>query len=275
MSQKSKHSASPLSLLKSLAKNRQLTWSLIKREVVGRYRGSALGLLWSFFNPVFMLLVYTFVFSVVFKARWPGGSESKAEFALVLFAGLIVFNMFAECINRAPSLILGNVNYVKKVVFPLETLPCVSLGAALFHMLISLLVWVIFYLFLFGIPHWTVLLFPVVILPLAIITLGFSWFLAALGVYLRDVTQFIGIITTVLMFLSPIFYAAEALPERFRAFLHISPLTLIIEQSRNVLFWGKTIDWGVWAIYMVVALVVAALGYSWFQKTRKGFADVL
>lgn len=275
MSQKTKHSASPLSLLQSLARNRQLTWNLIKREVVGRYRGSALGLLWSFFNPVFMLLVYTFVFSVVFKARWPGGSESKAEFALVLFAGLIVFNMFAECINRAPSLILGNVNYVKKVVFPLETLPCVSLGAALFHMLISLLVWVIFYFFLFGIPHWTVLLFPLVILPLAIITLGFSWFLAALGVYLRDVTQFITIVTTVLMFLSPIFYSAEALPERFRAFLHISPLTLIIEQSRNVLFWGKSIDWDLWAIYMAVALVVAALGYSWFQKTRKGFADVL
>lgn len=275
MSRLSKHNPSLLYLLKSLGTHRQLIGNLVKREVIGRYRGSALGLLWSFFNPVLMLLVYTFVFSVVFKARWPGGSESKAEFALVLFAGLIIFNLFAECINRAPSLILGNANYVKKVVFPLEVLPCVSLGSALFHMLISLLVWLIFYVFLFGVPHPTVLLFPLVVLPLAIMTLGLSWFLAALGVYLRDVTQFIGIVTTVLMFLSPIFYSAEILPERYRPFLHISPLTLIIEQGRDVLFWGKPIAWDTWTLYMIAAIAVAMLGFAWFQKTRKGFADVL
>ncbi|MHC0510531.1 ABC transporter permease [Achromobacter aegrifaciens] len=264
-----------MSLLRSLVRNRRLTWDLIKREVVGRYRGSALGLLWSFFNPVFMLLVYTFVFSVVFKARWPGGTESKAEFALVLFAGLLIFNFFSECINRAPSLILANVNYVKKVVFPLEILPCVALGASMFHLLISLCVWIIFYLFLFGIPHITILLFPLVVLPLAIITLGFSWFLAALGVYLRDVTQFIGILTMVLMFVSPIFYSAEALPEDFRNFLNVSPLTVIIEFSRDVLFWGRPINWLTWSAYMAVAVIVAFAGFSWFQKTRKGFADVL
>ncbi|WP_231501722.1 ABC transporter permease [Bordetella petrii] len=264
-----------LYLLKSLGAHRQLIGNLVRREVVGRYRGSALGLLWSFFNPVLMLLVYTFVFSVVFRARWPGGSESKAEFALVLFAGLIIFNLFAECINRAPSLILGNTNYVKKVVFPLEVLPCVLLGSALFHMMISLLVWLIFYLFLFGLPHLTVLLFPVVVLPLAIMTLGLSWFLAALGVFLRDVTQFITIVTTVLMFLSPIFYSAEALPERYRTFLHVSPLTLIVEQGRDVLFWGKGITWSTWGLYMVAATMIAMLGFAWFQKTRKGFADVL
>lgn len=275
MSQKTKHSASPLSLLQSLARNRQLTWSLIKREVVGRYRGSALGLLWSFFNPIFMLLVYTFVFSVVFKARWPGGSESKTEFALVLFAGLMLFNFFAECINRAPSLIVSNVNYVKKVVFPLEILPCVALGSAFFHLLISLSVWVVFYLLFYGMPHMTILLFPVVVFPLVIVVLGLSWFLSSLGVFLRDVSQFIGIVTTVLMFMSPIFYSASILPEKYQPFLHLSPLTVVVEQARSVLFWGGGINWGIWSIYTMAAFLIAALGFAWFQRTRKGFADVL
>lgn len=275
MSQKSKHRASPMSLLGSLVRNRQLIWSLVRREVIGRYRGSALGLLWSFFNPVFMLLVYTFVFSVVFKARWPGGTESKTEFALVLFAGLMLFNFFAECINRAPSLILANVNYVKKVVFPLEILPCVALGSAFFHLLISLSVWMVFYLIFYGVPHATLLLFPIVVFPLVVVVLGLSWFLSSLGVFLRDVSQFIGILTTVLMFMSPIFYSASILPKEYQGFLHLSPLTAVVEQARNVLFWGRGIDWGIWSMYTVAAFIIAALGYAWFQRTRKGFADVL
>lgn len=222
-----------------------------------------------------MLLVYTFVFSVVFKARWPGGTESKTEFALVLFAGLMLFNFFAECVNRAPSLILSNVNYVKKVVFPLEILPCVALGSAFFHLLISLTVWIAFYLIFYGVPHATILLFPVVVFPLVILVLGVSWFLSALGVYLRDVSQFIGIVTTVLMFMSPIFYSASILPEKYRPFLHLSPLTAVVEQARTVLFWGGAMDWVTWSIYTVAAFAIAALGYAWFQRTRKGFADVL
>lgn len=275
MSSFHRHPVSPLSLFKSLFRYRTLIWDLVKREVVGRYRGSAFGLLWSFFNPVFMLLVYTFVFSVVFKARWPGGTESKTEFALVLFAGLMLFNFFAECINRSPSLILANVNYVKKVVFPLEILPCIALGSALFHLLISLAVWITFYLIFYGMPHVTILLFPVVVFPLIILVLGVSWFLSALGVFLRDVSQFIGIVTTVLMFMSPIFYSATSLPERYRDFLHLSPLTAVVEQARNVLFWGVGIDWRIWSLYTIAACLIAILGYAWFQRTRKGFADVL
>ncbi|SAI67119.1 O PS export [Bordetella ansorpii] len=264
-----------MALAGSILAHRALIGSLVRREVVGRYRGSALGLLWSFFNPIFMLLVYTFVFSVVFKARWPGGTESRTEFALVLFAGLIVFNFFAECINRAPSLVLSNVNYVKKVVFPLEILPCVAVGSALFHLAISLTVWVLFYVIFYGVPHATVLLFPVVVVPLIVMILGLSWFLAALGVYLRDVTQFIGILTTVLMFVSPVFYSPTALPEQYRWFINLSPLTMIVEQGRAVLFWGQGINWLGWSVYAVASVIVAMLGYAWFQKTRKGFADVL
>lgn len=261
--------------ISSIWRNRRLAFAMVEREVVGRYRGSLMGILWSFFNPVFMLVIYTFVFSVVFKARWNSGSDSKTEFALVLFAGLIVFNLFSECVNRAPGLILSNVNYVKKVVFPLEILPSVILGSALFHAGISLGVWLAAYVILFGIPHATVLLLPIVVLPLLFFIMGVTWFLSALGVYVRDVSQFVTIATTVIMFLSPIFYPASALPETYRNFLMLNPLTPAIEQVRAVLFWGHLPDFTVLTAYYAFSILVAWMGFAWFQKTRKGFADVL
>jgi len=269
-------SISPRELVASFWRNRELTYALVKREVVGRYRGSFLGILWSFFNPLFMLAVYTFVFSVVFKARWgAGGSDSKTEFALMLFAGLMVFNIFSECVSRAPVLILANANYVKKVVFPLEILPWVALGASLFHGAISLAVWLAAYLILFGVPHVTVLYLPLIILPLLLFIIGLSLFLASLGVYLRDVSQFIGVLLTVLMFMSPIFYSAEALPEAYRGLLYLNPLTPAIEQVRAVLYWGQTPNFLLLLGSLLISGFVAWLGFAWFQKTRKGFADVL
>lgn len=270
-----RYPATPREIAASLWRNRSLVKASVKREVLGRYRGSILGVLWSFFNPLFMLVVYTFVFSVVFQARWSTASESKTEFALVLFAGLLVFNLFAECINRAPSLIVGNPNYVKKVVFPLEILPWVGLGAALFHAAVSLGVWLVAYLIFFGLPHATIFYLPLVLLPFALFIIGISWALASLGVYLRDVGQFIGLLTTVLMFLSPIFYPASALPENYRSLLYMNPMTPVIEQTRDVLFWGKAPDFSMLGIYLLATSAIAWLGFAWFQKTRKGFADVL
>lgn len=267
--------ATPIEMVASLWRNRSLIHASAKREVLGRYRGSALGLLWSFFNPLFMLAVYTFVFSEVFKARWGQGSDSKTEFALVLFAGLIVFNLFAECINRAPGLILSNPNYVKKVVFPLEILPFVGLLSAFYHTLISVGVWLAAYLVLFGVPHATVLLLPLIMLPFALFIIGLSWALASLGVFLRDVSQIIGVVTSVLMFMSPIFYPVSALPENYRHILYLNPLTPVIEMTRDVLYWGKLPDFTLLGIYWLAASVIAWLGFAWFQKTRKGFADVL
>ena len=174
--------ATPREIVASLWRNRSLVKASIKRDVVGRYRGSFMGILWSFFNPLFMLIVYTFFFSVIFKARWSAGSDSKTEFALVLFSGLIVFNLFAECINRAPGLIVGNQNYVKKVVFPLEILPWVGLGAALFHGAVSLGVWLVAHLIFFGLPHATILYLPLILLPFGLFIMGLSWALASLGV---------------------------------------------------------------------------------------------
>ena len=269
------YSTSPKEMIAGFCRNFSLILAMVKREVVGRYRGSFLGIFWSFFNPLFMLAIFTFVFSVVFKARWGVVNGSKTEFALVLFAGLIVFNLFAECINRAPGLILANVNYVKKVVFPIEILPWVVLGSSMFHAVISLLVWLTAYTLLFGLPHGTALLLPLVFLPLALLIMGLSWMLASLGVYLRDVSQFVGLLTTVLMFLSPIFYPVTAIPEGYRPFLLLNPLTPAIEQTRNLLFWGKIPGMTMLGVYFMASTCIAWLGFAWFQKTRKGFADVL
>lgn len=267
---------SPLDMFRTVWRHRALIGQMTVREVVGRYRGSFLGLTWSFFNPLLMLLVYTFVFTTVFHSRWGGGaSTGKVDFAIVLFIGMIVYALFAENVNRAPVLIVSNVNYVKRVVFPLEVLPVIGVGASIFHCLISLLVWLLAYLVLVGIPHMTALLFPLVILPFIVGILGISWFLASLGVFLRDVAQTTGIITTALMFLAPVFYSVDNLPHGFKYIVLANPATFIIEQSRVVLVWGRAPDWIGLGIYTMISLTVAWLGYWWFQKTRKGFADVL
>lgn len=265
----------PVEMFASLWRNRELILASARREVLGRYRGSFMGLFWSVFTPLCMLAVYTFVFGEVFKARWGVENESKMQFALMLFAGLIVFNLFAECVNRAPNLILVNVNYVKKVVFPLEILPAIALASALFHCLISLGVWLLAYILFFGAPPLTVFYLPMILLPFAFMIMGVTWVLASLGVYLRDVAQFIGVLTSMFMFLSPIFYPATALPEAYRQILFLNPLTLVIEEVRAVLFFGRSTDFVLLAIYWIVTLMFAWLGFIWFQKTRKGFADVL
>jgi len=268
--------ATPVAMFTSLWRNRRLIWQMTRRDVVGRYRGSVLGLAWSFFNPLLMLFVYTFVFSVVFKARWGmGGDESKAGFAIILFVGMVVHGLFAECVNRAPGLVISNVNYVKKVVFPLEILPWVAMGSAIFNSLVSVIVLLLGLFIINQSLPWTSVLFPLVMLPLVLAGMGFAWFLAALGVFVRDVGQVTGIFTTVLMFLSPVFYPVSALPEEYRGLLQVNPLTLIIEESRKVLVFGSQPDWASLGVALLAGLAIAAAGFWWFQKTRKGFADVL
>jgi len=270
------HPISPKSLLKSLWQHRQLIKQMAWREVIGRYKGSIMGIFWSFIHPVLMLTVYTFVFSVVFKAKWGGGEEeSKTAFALILFVGLIMHGLLAEVLNRAPNLILSNVNYVKKVVFPLEILPVISLVSALFHTLISLFVLLIAFASINGYLPWTVLLIPLVILPLVTLILGLAWIFAALGVFIRDIGQTIGIVTTVMMFMAPVFFPLSALPEKYHPYILANPLTFIIEQAREVLIFGHLPNWAGLAIFMTIATIITWAGYSLFQKTRKGFADVL
>lgn len=270
------HPTSIAAMVKSFWLNRSLIFTLANRDVVGRYRGSFMGIAWSFFNPLLMLAIYTFVFSVVFKARWGiAAQESKVDFAIMLFIGMIIHGLFAECINRAPGLILSNVNYVKKVVFPLDILPWVAFGSALFHAAISLVVLIVTQLIFMGHIPFTALLLPVVILPLVFATIGFAWFLSSLGVFMRDIGQITGIVTTILLFISGVFFPINSLPEPYRSLMGLNPLAVTIEQGRNVLILGKLPDPLNWCVMMAFGLIIAWAGFAWFQKTRKGFADVL
>lgn len=222
-----------------------------------------------------MLVIYTFVFSVVFKAKWGIGGESKVTFAMVMFSGMILHGLLTDCLNRAPDLITINTNYVKRVIFPLEILPVVVLVSALLHFVISFCILVIFSIFAGMSIHPGIILTPIVLLPLVLFTLGISWLLASLGVYLRDLTQVIGVISAMLLFLSPVFYSLDALPPEFQTFVFLSPLTLPITQLRDVMFWGKSIGWGSWSLSLVIGIATCYFGFWWFQKSRKGFADVL
>jgi len=270
------HSASLWALVGSIWNNDELVLQLAKREVLTRYRGSVFGLAWSFFYPVLMLLVYTFVFSVAFKARWgTGENETKTDFAIILFIGLIIHGLLAECLNRAPGLILNNASYVKKIVFPLEILPWVVAGGALFHAAVSLLVLLMAQLFLKHALPWTVVFMPIVIMPLLLGTVGLTWLLSSIGVYVRDVGQTVGALTTILLFLSPVFYPVESLPAFFRFLIQLNPLTFIVEEARSVLIWERLPNWCGLFAYTAVSLLVWWIGFWWFQRTRTGFADVI
>ncbi len=270
------HPVTLLALISSLLRNRGLIRQLVRREVVGRYRGSILGVAWSFLNPVLMLVVYTFVFSVVFKSRWGlAQDETHASFAVILFVGMIVHGLFAEVANRAPALILGNVSYVKRVVFPLEVLPWVTMGTALFHAVISLAVLLLAQLLLMHELTWTLILFPVILAPFALGLMGLAWFLASTGVYVRDIGQTMTIVTSVMLFLAPVFYPITVLPDRYRPLLYLNPLTFVIEEGRKVLLFGQLPNWIGLFFYTVVSIGVAWGGFIWFQRSRKGFADVV
>jgi lipopolysaccharide transport system permease protein len=235
-----------------------------------------LGILWPLLTPILMLSVYTFVFSVVFKARWAvDGDESKSQFAIVLFVGMIIHGFIAEALNSAPNLIVGHTNYVKKVIFPLEILSIVSIGTTLFHTLVSMCVLFAAALILNGHVPWTAVFTPLILLPLVVLGLGLSWLLASLGVFIRDISQTVTLLTTVLLFLSPVFFPVSALPEQYRIFVMANPLTFIIEQARAVVIWGHMPNWSGLGIYTAISATVAWAGYAWFQKTRKGFSDVL
>jgi lipopolysaccharide transport system permease protein len=267
----------PINLLLRLWRQRTLIVELTKRDVGQRFRSSVLGVLWTLIVPLFMLAIYTFVFSYIFQARWQTADRppSTGEFALALFAGLTPFTVFSETLNRSTTIIVGSPNYVKKVVFPLDVLVVVVLGSALINSLINVGIIVFFSVVLLNTISPTLLLLPLVYLPLILLSLGLGWFLSSLGVYIRDVAQGIAIIMQVLSFLSPVFYPIDMVPQIARPIFMLNPLTTIITGFRSTLLWGQTLPWGHWAAWTVASAIIAVLGYAWFMKTRKGFPDVL
>lgn len=265
------------SAIASLWSHRRLLKDLTWREISGRYRGSWLGISWSILQPLLMLAVYTFVFSVVFGAKWSASAvpAGKFDFALFVFVGVLLHAILGEAITRSSTLVVGNANYVKKVIFPLEVLPVTVIGAAAFHAVIALVILLAGVVLLGGGLYWTVLWLPLLVLPLLVLSLGLAWGLAALGVFLRDTAQVTGVLASVLMFMAPVFYPVDALPETVRHWLYLNPLTFVIEQARGVIFAGQPADLPMLALFWAIALLVAQSGYWFFQKSRNGFADVL
>ena len=265
----------PIEMVESFLSNYALMCVLVKRDISIRYRGSIIGVFWSFVHPILMLIVYTFVFNVTFNARWSDNHQSKAEFALILFSGLILFNLFSECVSRAPSLIISRANYVKKVVFPLEILPWVSLGSALFQCIVSFAAWLLFYIGLYGLPHPSLLLLPYILLPILLIIMGLSWFFSSLSVYIRDIQPIVTIGMTILMFISPIFYPLSALPNQYQSLMKFNPIAPAIEALRTILYSGHAPSFFNYNLYIIFSFCIAYLGFAWFQKTRKGFSDAI
>jgi len=264
-----------MNIVSAFTTHRSLVAELTRREILGRYRGASFGLLWSLISPFLMLLIYTLAFGFIMKGRWPGSTGSTTEFALILFVGLTVHGFFAECLTRAPNLIVGNTSYVKRVVFPLDMLVWSMTFSALFHTAMNTLVLLALQLISNGEVHATALLFPIVILPLIVLTVGVGWFVSALGVFLRDIGQVVGVVAAAMLFLSSAIVPVESVPEHYRWVFQLNPLTFIIDQARQVVIWGDFPDWKGLALYSVAAVLVAIGGHMFFQKVRRGFSDVL
>ena len=265
----------PLSPYRALSRHFSLIVQMARRDVAKRYRGSFAGLFWTFFNPILMLGIYTFVFGVIFRGRWNDQITGHFQYAIVLFAGLNINAVFSECANRATTLIEENTNYVKRVMFPLETLSWSTLGAALFHLLISTIALLTLSLIVNQHIPWTVVLFPVVVVCFLPFVAGVIWLLASLAVYFRDIRQVVSLITVALMFLAPILYPKEMIPEAYRGLLYLNPLTVIAEASQSVLLWGKPPIWSHLGLYTIASCLFAWASFAWFEQTKKGFADVL
>lgn len=261
-------------MFSTLWRHRALVFELAKREFSGRYNGSFGGVIWSFAQPLFLLAVYTIAFGVILKARW-GFSGGTADYALMLFAGLIVFNAFSECLLRSPTLVTANPNFVKKVVFPLEILPWVMALTALFHACIGIAVWFVGYMLLFGIPKPTAILFPAILLCFFPLLLGIGWLLSAIGVIVRDIGQLTAMLSHALLFLTPIFYSIDAVPPLLQGALMVNPLTFVVEQLRLVLFFGQAPGLKGLVVYFALSSLFAWGSLVVFRRLRPRFADMV
>ncbi len=271
----SRPSLAPSEVLALLWRHRALVMRLTRREIAARYTGSLFGLAWTIVTPLVMLAIYTFIFGVIFPVKWPlPGEAGTGQFALILFIGMVLFQFFSECISRSPGLVLENVSYIKKVVFPLEILPWVAVLHAGFNTLVATGVLVVAYLGLAGLPPLTAVAVPLTALPLLLITLGLTWILASLGVFLRDLRQLVALLTMGLMFLTPIFYPVSAVPPQYHWVLNLNPIAPVIENTRQALIFGHWPDWPALGLHILVSYAIAWIGLVWFLKTKKGFADV-
>lgn len=265
----------PHNVILTFLDHKSLIFRLAAREIRARYKGSVIGVAWAFLIPTIMLAIYTYVFTVVFQARWNQHIGNRTDFALALFAGLIVFNLFAESVGRAPSLLSENPSYITKVIFPLEALCWVPLLVSGFNAAVSTAILLVFYTTTHGIPHATIFWLPLIISPLILFLLGIMLILAPLGLYLPDVRQIIPPTISILMFATPVFYPIAALPSAARAIVSLSPIAFTIEQFRRVALEHSNPNLVGILVFGLVGFLFAWLGYFFFFITKRGFADVI
>lgn len=252
----------------------ELIWSFTKREVIGKYRGSVFGVLWSFLNPLFLLIIYTIVFSLIFKVKF-GNSDSPSLYGLYLFSGLIPWMAFSETLTKSTVVIRGNANLVKKTVFPLEIFSVVDTLAGLIHSLFGMAIILCGIVIMKDQPlHSTIFLLPVIMIPQLLLTLGLGWFLSSVAVFFRDVSELVRIILRGFMFLTPIMYPLERVPMRLRYYIALNPMTSIVEGYRDVMLRGEWPNWDI-GLVVIFGLSLSILGFIWFMKTKKAFADVI
>ncbi len=264
----------PFRTAASLYTLRELIYHFTKREFVGRYRGAHLGILLSLASPLFLLAVYSIVFGVIFKGSF-GEEASGKPFPILLFSGLIFFQLFSDTVGRAPSLLASNPNFITKVVFPLEVLPVAMAGSALLHFLVSLLVLIIGGTLWTGTVPLTLIALPGLVIVAFFLALGTSWILSALGLYFRDIDALIPPALMALTFLSAIFYPLSAIPEAYRWLACMNPLACISEMARQILVLGTWPSSGLWIYTIVSAVSILWIGYAVFTRLKKGFSDAL
>jgi lipopolysaccharide transport system permease protein len=252
----------------------ELIYSFAKRELLGRYKGSVLGIAWAVLTPAVMIAIFTFVFSGIFHARFNAGG-SHWDFAVYLFCGLLPWSMFQESIQQSANTILAHSNLVKRVVFPLETLPAAQVLAALGNQLFATIALLIAVILVRQRLDLTVLWLPVLLIPQLLFALGAAWLIASLGVFLRDITQGVTLLLMAWMYLTPIIYPESIVPERLRPFINLNPFTPLVRSYRRIFLEGSAPDWPGLAYFTAFAFLVFLFGYWWFARTRKSFADVV
>ncbi len=265
----------PFAGIRPLIRNHFPLQQLIVRNIALRYRGSLLGLLWSFVQPLMMLCIYTFVFGCVFRARWGVEHETSSAFAVIMFCGVAFYTLFSESVMANCSVILYNPNYVKKVIFPLELLPFAQVCSTFLIGLVWILLLFLGVVFIYGRISWNMLFMPLLLTPLFLLTCGICYLVASLSVYIRDTPYVVGVLLQITFFMTPIFYPVEAVPEKYRLPLQLNPMTLMIDEVRRVFIYGVPLNWRLWAVSMLVSMLTYHLGFVWFHKTKRGFADVL
>ena len=251
-----------------------LILSLARREFVARYKGSFLGILWAVVTPIVTIAIFTLIFAGIFGARF-GAGGTHWDYAIYLFCGLLPWTMFQETVQQSATTIVSHSNLVKRVVFPLETLPVAQALSSLINQMFGTLALIIATLVIHRRLHLTALWLPVLIIPQLLAAVGAAWLVASLGVFLRDISQGVALVLMAWMFLTPIIYPESIVPEGYRPFINANPFTALIRSHRRILLEGAPPDWAALAYFTAFAMVLFVFGYWWFARTRKNFADVI